>query len=600
MPSSIIRSNKSAKKSFGRLPQWNLTELLNTPSDFATLSKELDRHVIQFERHRTHLTAHLSVRQFQKILRLHETIRMLVSRLSAYAQLWFSQNTRNQQARSFDSTIKEYVTTCNNRMLFFDSWWQNLEPTHATRLLKQTGSVRYYLETLRRLKKHTLTDAEERIVNIKNRTGRDALDMLYDITTNNFSYTLKIGRSTKTLIRETLSQLFRHPLPQTRQSAYQTLLRVYAQQKDIIGEIYKAVVLDWKNEGTTLRGYSSPIAVRNVSNDIPDQAVQCLLQTSQKNAVVFQRYFRLKAKICGIAPMNRYHLYATQSMPQPCIPYSDAKEMVLEAYHRFSPILAEKARQVFSSRHIDARLHTGKVSGAFCYSVLPNLTPYVLLNYTEDARDVATMAHELGHAVHSMMASHHSIFTFHPTLPLAETASVFGEQLLADALLEKTTHRRFRQHLLMTQLDNLYATILRQAYFVIFENHAHDMIAHGATIDQLGKQYMQLLREQFGKAIPVSEEFQWEWLTIPHLFRTPFYCYAYSFGNLLVLALYQRYQEEGESFVPKYLQLLAAGGSESPEALLTPLGINIRSVRFWQSGFDRIDQLVTNLEQTLL
>ncbi|NKB82405.1 MAG: oligoendopeptidase F [Nitrospirales bacterium] len=599
MPSHTTGLTHKPKKTTKHLPQWNLSDLLADPNNYASLFKELDQHVTRFERYRAHLNSGLSVRRFQTILQLHETIRILTSRLAAYAQLWFAQNTTNQKARALDTTMKEQITACNNRMLFFDLWWQRLKPIQATRLMKHAGSVRYYLEILRQLTPHTLTEAEERIVNLKNSTGRDALDMVYDIATNNFSYTLKTGRSTKTLTRETLSQLFRHPAPQTRQAAYQTLFQVYANQKDIIGELYKTIVLDWKNEGTILRGYSSPIAVRNVSNDIPNQAIHSLLQTCQKNTAMFQRYFCLKAKICGISSMNRYHLHATQPTSYTRIPYPDAIKIVLEAYHRFSPTLAEKARRVVTSWHIDARLHSGKVSGAFCYSVLPTLTPYVLVNYTEDARDVATIAHELGHAVHSMMASHHSIFTFHPTLPLAETASVFGEQLLADALLQQANNRRLRQHLLMSQLDNLYATILRQAYFVIFENQAHEMIANGATIDELGKQYLKLLREQFGKAMPIPEEFQWEWLTIPHLFRTPFYCYAYSFGNLLVLALYQRYQEEGDSFVPKYLQLLAAGGSQSPDALLSPLGVNIRSTQFWQAGFDRIEQMVNHLEQTV-
>ncbi|MYA27896.1 MAG: M3 family oligoendopeptidase, partial [Nitrospira sp. SB0666_bin_27] len=257
------------------------------------------------------------------------------------------------------------------------------------------------------------------------------------------------------------------------------------------------------------------------------------------------------------------------------------------------------AHRVFAERHIDAAPAPGKMGGAFCYSVLPSLTPYVLLNYSGDARDVATLAHELGHAVHSMMARHHSVHTFHATLPLAETASVFGEQLLSNALLADASAAKVKQRLLVSQLDDLYATILRQAYFVEFENQAHQLIAERTTSDRLAQTYLHLLKEQFGRSVAISKAFQWEWLTIPHIFRSPFYCYAYSFGNLLVLSLFQRYKKEGESFIPQYLELLSHGGSRSPQDMLGPLGIDLCQKSFWQAGFNRIKELVESLEKTV-
>jgi oligoendopeptidase F len=223
----------------------------------------------------------------------------------------------------------------------------------------------------------------------------------------------------------------------------------------------------------------------------------------------------------------------------------------------------------------------------------------VLLNFTGEARDIATMAHELGHAVHGMMAAQHSIFTFHSTLPLAETASVFGERILSDMLINQERDKKVKQGLLLNQLDDIYATVLRQAYFVQFEQQAHDMIAQGSTVRDLAKTYLAEVRKQFGKKINVPDEFQWEWLTIPHIFASPFYCYAYSFGNLLVLALYRMYQKEGTPFVPKYLDLLRTGGSESPQTILAKLGIDMASETFWQSGFDTIHGMVDQLERTL-
>jgi oligoendopeptidase F len=221
------------------------------------------------------------------------------------------------------------------------------------------------------------------------------------------------------------------------------------------------------------------------------------------------------------------------------------------------------------------------------------------MNFTGEARDIATMAHELGHAVHGMLAARHTVFTFHSTLPLAETASVFGERILSDALMTQESDRRAKQALLLAQLDDIYATVMRQAYFVRFEQHAHQMIAEGATVIDLAGSYFASLKEQFGKAMQIPREFQWEWLTIPHIFASPFYCYAYSFGNLLVLALYRMYQEQGAGFVPRYLNLLAAGGSEAPQDILRGVGVNMEAESFWQSGFHAISDMVGQLEHTL-
>jgi oligoendopeptidase F len=363
--------------------------------------------------------------------------------------------------------------------------------------------------------------------------------------------------------------------------------------------MYRTLVNDWKSENVELRAFHSPIATRNLANDVPSQAVDVLLATCAKNADIFQTYFKLKAKICKITSMTRYHIYAPHRTETKTYRYDDAVAMVLEAYRGFSPQLADLAEEVFRAKHIDAPTRPGKLGGAFCYSVAPGLTPYVMLNFTGEARDVATMAHELGHAIHGMMAKDHSVFTFHATLPLAETASVFGERILSDALMSQEPKKTVRQGLLLNQLDDIYATILRQAYFVRFENLAHQMIADGATGDQLAQAYLAELRQQFGKSVKVPDEFQWEWLSIPHLFASPFYCYAYSFGNLLVLALYRMYREQGASFVPQYLELLSAGGSQSPQDILNKVGVDMTSEAFWQSGFNTIREMVKQLEETM-
>ena len=580
--------------------RWDLSDLVKDPAgQLEAQLMAIDVEVSEIEAARDGLSGDLSPAAFASILNLSESVARSASRLGAYAYLWFSENTKDSRARSFKANVEERLTALQNRLLFFELWWQGIDETNAARLLDGSGDLRYHLETIRRYKPHTLTEPEEKIINVKNVTGRSAVNTLYDVVTNALTFTIKVGGKKHVVNREGLMTYVRSPKAAVRQTAYQELYRVFSVQRDVLGEMYKTLVNDWKSENVGLRHFSSPMAARNLGNDVPDAAVDVLLAVCADNAGLFQEYFKLKARICGITSMNRYHLYAPHRTEVKKYRYADAVNMVLEAYRSFSPRMADLAQQVFNDRHIDAPTRPGKLGGAYCYSVLPGMTPYVLLNYTGDARDIATMAHELGHAVHGMLAAHHSVFTFHSTLPLAETASVFGERILSDALMQQESNKKIRQRLLLGQLDDIYATVLRQAYFVRFERTAHQMIAEGATGDQLAQTYLKELRQQFGKAVKVPDEFQWEWLTIPHIYASPFYCYAYSFGNLLVLALYRSYQQEGRSFIPKYLDLLATGGSMSPERILADVNVDMTSKTFWQSGFAIIQDMISQLEGTL-
>lgn len=578
---------------------WNLKDLLSDPlRDLERLRKEADGQVRRFEEFRERLSPEIPSEAFLEALRLAETIARTTSRLGAYAYLWFSEDTKHQRARSFKAAVEELQAGLANRMLFFDLWWQKLDDANAGRLQAAAGDYAYHLESLRRFKEHALSEPEEKIINVKSVTGRQAVAGLYDLLTSGLSYTLTVRGRVRKLTREDLMVYVRDPDARVREAAYRELFRVYAANADVVGDIYKTLVLDWKQENLVLRKHRSPIAVRNLMNDIPEAAVEVLLNVCARNTSVFQDYFRLKAKLCRIQKMSRYHLYAGVPESRKRFPFTVASAMVLDAYRGFSPRLADLAERVLREHHVDAAVRPGKVGGAYCYSVIPGLTPYVLLNFQGDVRDVATLAHELGHAAHGMLAADHSVFTFHAALPLAETASVFGERVLSDALMAGERDKAVKQGLLIRQLDDAYATILRQAYFVRFEREAHRIIGEGGTMDELCGVYLAELRQQFGRAVAVSDEFRWEWLTIPHLFANPFYCYAYSFGNLLVLALYGLYKAQGESFVPRYLGLLAAGGSRAPESLLKDFGVDIRSEAFWQTGFETIKGMVRELEAT--
>jgi len=339
------------------------------------------------------------------------------------------------------------------------------------------------------------------------------------------------------------------------------------------------------------------MSVRNLTNDVPDEAVDTLLDVTRKNSKVFHRYFKIKAKLLGLDKLRRFDIYAPVAKSEKKFDYNDATKMVFDSFRSFDPQIAEMAQRVFDQEHVDGEVRKGKRDGAFCWSVLPDLTPYVLLNFQGRARDVATMAHELGHAIHAMLASQHSAFTWHSSLPLAETASTFGEMMLTEKLLAEETDDAVRRDILFKQMDDAFATILRQVYFALFERDAHKKIQENASVDELSALYMENLKEQFGDAVEISDEFKWEWVSIPHIYHTPFYVYAYSFGQLLVFSLYQQFKAEGDSFKPKYLKILSAGGSEAPAKILAEAGVNIRSAEFWQGGFDVLSRMVDELEK---
>jgi oligoendopeptidase F len=577
--------------------RWSLDDLLSATSgpELDQMLSSLDEQVAELEGCRERLSPDISADEFEGLLGLYEAITELAYRLYGYARLWFSEDTQSQDALAFMGRMEQLFTDAQNRLLFFTLWWKGLNDEPADRLLAASGDRRYFLESLRRFRPYTLSEPEEKIINLKDVNGANALVTLYDMITNKYAFKLEIDGEIQELTRAQLTKHIQGPSAELREAAYRELYRVFAQDGNVLGQLYVHLVRDWHSENLTLRSFGSPIAVRNLNNDIPDPVVDTLLDVCRENVDVFQHYFRLKAGWLGQDKLRRFDIYAPLSATDKEYAYGQAVDMVLDSLDGFAPVLAEHARHIFASGHIDSEIRTGKDSGAFCFSLFPGVAPWVLLNYTGLARDVATLAHELGHGIHALMAGEHSILTFHSSLPLAETASVFSEMILTERLLEDETDREARRNLLAAAVDDAYATVMRQAYFVLFERQAHTMIAVGKTTDDLREVYLKNLQEQFGDAVDLDEIFRWEWVSVPHIFQTPFYCYAYSFGQLLVLSLYQRYKEEGASFIPRYLKILSYGGSASPEHILAEAGVDMRSADFWQGGFDVIGGMVDQL-----
>ena len=577
--------------------RWKLDELLAEPVEesLEAALAELEARVAAFEAGREHLSDDIDDDAFLEMVRQQEVVADLAGRLSAYGALWFTEDTQNRAALNLQGRLAETLTAMQNRMLFFNLWFKDLSDETAARLIAACPDYRYYLERERAFRPHTLSESEEQIINLKDANGIEAMMGLWDMITNRFTFELEIAGDTQTLTRDEMVGYFRHPDPAVRAATYQELFRVYEENSTLLAQIYNHRARDWRNE-TQLRDFEQPISYRNLANDLPDDVVDTLLDVCRRNSTVFQRYFKLKAGWLGVDKLRRYDIYAPLATADKTFPYGAAVETVLDSFDSFSPEVARLAQRVFDEQHIDSQVRHGKRGGAFCYSATPELTPWVMVNYSGKARDVGTLAHELGHAIHGMLASDNSPLNFHATLPLAETASTFSELVLTNRLLAQESDPAVKRDILAAAIDDAYATVQRQSYFTMFEREAHRLIAGGATVDEVSEAYMDNLRDQFGDALELSDDFRLEWVSIPHFYHVPFYTYAYSFGQLLVLALYRRYQEEGQSFIPGYVKLLSYGGSEAPVTALEEAGVDIASPAFWQGGYDVLSDMISELE----
>jgi oligoendopeptidase F len=588
---------------------WDITDLVKDPSseEFSQFLESIEEQVAQFEGSRQLLHPDISTEEFERLIHTLESISEKMSMAISYAYLRYYADTSSNEASALVIKMERLASEISNRLLFFDLWFKKeIDQENASRLINAISMpYREHFRHKRLVAKYSLSEPEEKIISTLEVTGSGALIKLYDKMTSGFEFTMKLRQGKKTIEKkfdnkEKLVSLVRSPDGKRREAAYKSLLQVYKRNSGVLGEIYQNIVTQWRNEAILMRGYKSPISVRNIANNLDDLTVEALLAACRKNVVIFHEYFTEKSKMLGMRKLHRYHLYAPISnkpSDSKKFTYGKAVETILDSFGNFDPQFRRLAERVFTENHVDSEIRKAKRGGAFCYSVTPKLTPYVLLNFDGLSRDVSTLAHEFGHAIHSMLASDMPVMAFHAPLPLAETASVFGEMLLNEKLAEKMS-KKDRRILLAEQIDNLYATIIRQAYFTLFEIEAHKAIGeNNATIDRVAKIYMDNIKEQFGTTVTISPDFEWEWVYIPHFYHTPFYTYAYSFGNLLVLSLYRQYKLEGRSsFVPKYFKILSAGGSRKPEELLMEAGIDVSKEEFWQQGFDYVKEMVQQLK----
>ncbi len=569
--------------------EWNLKDILSE-KDIPRLLSEVELITKKIESYKSRFNNKISEKKFREIIANFEKLHLSLAKIQQYAALLFSENTKNQKAIALETKINEIDTDISNRLLWFSLNFVDFPEKDIKRLIGSCPHIKYYLEQIVKNKKYKLKENEEKIINIKDKNGIEIIDRIYEILSSNLLFDFK----GKKVTQEELVNEVRNPSPKIRELAYKTLINTYSQHKEIIGEIYKAVVSDWHDENIFLRKYPSPISVRNKSQDISEKTIETLIKVTQKNQILFQKYFKLKAKRLKIKKLSRTDIYAPLKKSKEKINYSEAADKVLSSFKNFSEIFYNEARNILDKKHIHSTIQRGKRGGGFCSSSIPEIYPYILINFTDNYESTTTLAHELGHAIHFILsAKKQNIFNAHSALPIAETASIFSELILIEKL--KKENPSIAKELIFQQLDQLYGTIARQIEFVEFEKEIHNIIKNSPTIDEISDLYLNRIKKHFGPEMYIPNYFKYEWLYIRHIFNTPFYCYAYAFGNLLSLAVYSAYLEN-KNTKQKLIQMLSGGSSKSPKDLVKGLGFDIDDERFWQKGFDQIGRMIKEIE----
>lgn len=583
---------------------WDLSALFSGPDDPA-IENALQQAAAEAEafaaryRGTINTPAGVTPDHLLKALREAEALQEEIVKVSAYASLLFAADTSQEAHRTLMQRVEEHMTSLRNQLLFFDLEWLDVPDEHAQRLIDDPllAPYRHYLSSERRFKPHTLSEPEERLMNDKDLTGINAWRRFF--TEFNAAQRFKVqtnGQAREVNQSEALT-LMRDPDRGVRQAAFESFYSALAGQGQVLAFIYDTRFQDHLVTNR-LRKYDDPMAPRHLANEIDARAVHTMMDVVERNYPLAHRYFTLKAGLLGLPKLELYDQYAPLLTVKEQVSFDAAREIILTALRRFSPAFEDIARRFYDERWIDADPRNGKRGGAFCAGLSPSAHPYILCNYNDDLRDVMTVAHELGHGIHFYLSRKQTLFNFYMSLPVAETASVFAEMLVFDDLLAGLSDPRKRLALIASKLEDSFATLFRQTVLTRFEQLVYAARARGRLSGaQIGELWLQANAPYYGEAVSLTKGYEWGWSYIPHFINTPFYCYAYSFGELLVLALYGKYRREGASFVPRYTALLESGGSLSPAEQLALVGVDIHDAGFWQVGFDELQRLMDEAER---
>lgn len=526
----------------------------------------------------------------------------LVGRAGSYASLKFAEDTAKPEHGALLAAVEERGTAIQTKLLFFELEWTALDDTRAEELLQAPGveKARHHLRTVRNEKPHMLSEPEERILAEKSSSSRGAWDRLFDELTSVIEVALPDGDggTQDVPLDVALSQLT-NPSRETRKAVAEAVTKALQPGLRTRAFIFNTLLQD-KAVEDRLRSFPSWIASRNLANEASDESVQALVDAVQEAYDVPQRWYRLKAQILGVDRLADYDRMASVSQSdEQEFSWAESTDLVYTSFDAFATEMGDVARKFVDEGWIDAPVRPGKRGGAFCAYTVPSHHPYVLLNWTSRRRDVLTLAHELGHGIHAYLARGRGPFEQTTPLTLAETASVFGETLVFDRLLEQTTEPQARLGLLAEQIEGSIATIFRQTAMNRFEHGVHTARREEGelSVERFGELWYESQVAMLGDAVDITDGYRSWWSYVPHFIGTPGYVYAYAYGQLMALSVYGQYREQGPSFAPKYLELLATGGSKAPEDLVAIAGLDLTDASFWRSGLALVREQLEQAEQ---
>ena len=525
-----------------------------------------------------------------------ERINELVGKAASYASLRFATDTEDPARGALLQKVQERATEIETKLLFFELEWAALDDEPAERLLSAEGLefCRHYLHSARRYRPHLLSEPEEKILADKGISSRAAWNRLF----GELTASLRVGLDEQELTLDIALSRLMAADRETRRAAAEAVSTALEPGLRTRAFIFNTLVYD-KAVEDRLRSYPHWLASRNLSNEASDESVMALIEAVRGRYDIPQRWYALKAKLLGLDRLLDYDRSAPIAPEDVTIGFGEARELVLDTYSAFSSQAGEIAGRFFDERWIDAPPRPGKRGGAFCSYTVPSVHPYVMLNFTARRRDVLTMAHELGHGLHAALAQPQGLFHQSTPLTLAETASVFGETLVFGRLLDATTDPDDRLALLADRLDGAIATVFRQVAMNGFEHRVHTSRRTEGELapDRVNELWIETQTELLGDAVELTDGYRMWWSYVPHFINSPGYVYAYAYGQLLALSIYGRYAEEGESFVPRYLELLSAGGSRSPDELASIVGIDLGDPGFWDAGLSLVEEQLIAAEE---
>ncbi len=597
-------TERSVEKSSAAGIGWDLSDLY-AGTDDPLLNRDLEaalRRAKEFERdYRGKIRDEegLTPAKLFEALTEYEKILEQVGRVLSYSHLLHAAQSDDQERGALLQSVRERSTDIRKHLIFFELEWLEVPESRAESLLgaPEISRYRHYLEKELHFRPHRLTEPEEKILEEKANTGSRAFVRLFDETLSAARFQIECDGEVREMNEQQVLALLYHPDQDQRRAASEGLTGGLRSHSQLLTYIFNVVVLDHKVDDG-LRSYQTPMASRNLSNEIDQERVDTLLTASESGHDIVQRYYRFKARLLGLDRLFDYDRYAPTFPDPPACGWERSRSIVETAYSGFDERAGEIVRAFFKNSWIDADPRLGKRGGAFCSSTVPSVHPYILVNYTDRIRDVMTVAHELGHGIHQSLGSERGYLQSNSPLTLAETASVFGEMLVFHRLMELETDPEVRLGLLCSKLEDAFATAFRQVVLTRFEQKLHAARREEGELsaDRIGHLWIEANGPMHGDSVELTENYSCWWMYIPHFIHTPFYCYAYAFGELLVLALYQKYREEGRDFVPRYFNLLSAGGSEAPEILLKKMGVDITDSDFFKGGLGILREMLEEAE----